>query len=77
MQAEIHVHPYIRSDTQTLVVERPLSADEQDTIRVLIIERLGHPFRLSFSYPERIERSRSGKFEEFVSRMATRADALP
>ena len=53
-----------------LVVERPLSADEEDAIRALILERLGYEFRLSFSYPERIERNRGGKFEEFVSRIA-------
>ena len=33
----------------------------------MIVERIGHPFTVQFSYPERIERSRSGKYEEFVS----------
>jgi phenylacetate-CoA ligase len=50
-----------------LVVERPLSREEERALQALIVRRLGHPFSLRFSYPQRIERSRSGKFEEFVS----------
>ena len=79
--APVVQHQIVQHDLEhveaRLVVERPLSADEEDTIRGLIIERLGHPFRLSFSYPERIERSQSGKFEEFMSRTAARADGSP
>ena len=50
-----------------LVTERPLTPDEER----LIVERsqrtLGHPFRLEFRYFEdRLPRSPSGKFEDFV-----------
>jgi phenylacetate-CoA ligase len=58
-----------------LVVERPLSGDEEDALRALILQRLGHAFRLSFAYPQRIERSAGGKFEEFLSRIVPRSDA--
>lgn len=49
-----------------LVVERPLTEDEERKLGAQILARFGHPFCLSFSYPERLERHRSGKFEEFV-----------
>lgn len=52
-----------------LVVERPLSGDQEQRLRGMILERLGHPFELRFSYPAAIERSTSGKYEEFVSRV--------
>jgi phenylacetate-CoA ligase len=52
-----------------LVVERTLSAAEEDALRALILRRIGHPFRLTFSYCEHIERGAGGKFEEFVSRL--------
>jgi phenylacetate-CoA ligase len=52
-----------------LVTERPLDAQEENALRELIVRRIGHPFRVAFSYPRRIERSPGGKFEEFVSRL--------
>lgn len=76
--APVVQHQIVQHDLEhveaRLVVERPLSSDEEDALRVLILERLGYAFRLSFSYPERIERSRGGKFEEFVSRTTVRPD---
>ena len=44
-----------------LVVERPLSPGEEDALRAILVESIGHPFEVAFSYPERIERSASGK----------------
>lgn len=71
--APVVQHQIVQHDLEhveaRLVVERPLSAEEEDTICMLILERLGYAFRLSFSYPERIERNPGGKFEEFVSRL--------
>lgn len=58
-----------------LVVERPLTAQEEEGLRTLITERLGFPFDLVFSYPDRIERSPSGKFHEFVSQIRAEAPA--
>jgi len=50
-----------------LVVARPLTAAEEDTLRALILKNLGHSFRLSFSYRDQIPRAASGKFEDFRS----------
>lgn len=50
-----------------LVVARPLTAAEEDTLRALILKNLGHSFRLTFDYRERIPRATSGKFEDFRS----------
>ena len=68
VQHQIVQHDVERVEAR-LVVERALTSDEEQALRALIVERLGHDFALTFSYPERIERSRSGKFEEFVSRI--------
>lgn len=48
-----------------LVVERPLTASEEESARATLCARLGHPFRVTISYHTEIPRSRSGKFEEF------------
>jgi phenylacetate-CoA ligase len=72
--APVVQHQIVQHDVEhieaRLVVERDLTADEESALRALIVERLGHDFRLSFSYPQRIERTRAGKFEEFVSHVA-------
>jgi phenylacetate-CoA ligase len=48
-----------------LVVEQNLSAEQEDKMRTLLTERLGHPFTMSFSYFDEIPRSTRGKFEDF------------
>ena len=50
------------------VVDRPLSGGEEERLRAVILEALGHPFRLTFSYLNgEIPRGAGGKFEEFIS----------
>ncbi len=53
-----------------LVVERPLTAGEEDRLRACIQEALGHPFPLVFQYLPEIPRTSSRKYEEFVSEVA-------
>lgn len=50
-----------------LVVERTLTAGEEDRLRTLVQQALGHPFPLTFAYLPEIPRTRSRKYEEFVS----------
>lgn len=50
-----------------LVVARPLTAAEEDTLRALIISNLAHPFTVSFVYRDDIPRSSAGKYEDFRS----------
>jgi len=50
-----------------LVVERALSATEEEGLRSLFTAAIGYPFAVRLSYFDRqIPRSRSGKYEEFV-----------
>jgi len=50
-----------------LVVERSLSPTEEDGLRALFHDWIGHPFALRFSYfYERFPIGPTGKFEEFV-----------
>ena len=65
VQHQIVQHDLERVEAR-LVVERALTSDEEEALRTIIIERLGHPFKVSFEYPAGIGRSKSGKFEEFV-----------
>ncbi len=53
-----------------LVVNRPLSADEEDTVRRMTVEQVGHPFRITLTYHDHIPRSRGGKYEEFRSEVS-------
>ncbi len=48
-----------------LVVERPLTADEEDQLRQRIRQRLGgRAFQIGFSYRDEIPRSSGGKYED-------------
>jgi phenylacetate-CoA ligase len=52
-----------------LVVERPLTGQEENNLATHVQTSLGHPFSLSISYFDgRIPVGPSGKFEEFVCR---------
>jgi phenylacetate-CoA ligase len=78
--APVTQHQIVQHDVDTiearLVIERPLLPREEEALRELILRRLGHAFALSLTYHPRIERSRSGKFEEFLSKVEpTSADA--
>jgi phenylacetate-CoA ligase len=48
-----------------MVVRRALTVDDEDRLRAAIGHALGAQFRIGFTYCETIERSASGKFEEF------------
>ena len=48
------------------VVTEPLSPEQEQGFKDLIVRSLGHPFRVTLSFHEEIPRSPSGKFEEFV-----------
>ena len=50
-----------------LVVARPLTAEEEERLKSVILEYLGHPFTLGFTYVDEIPRSAGGKYEDFVS----------
>jgi len=54
-----------------LVVARPLTEQEEDTMRALILKNLGHPFNLTFSYRAEIPLLPSGKYEDFRSEILT------
>lgn len=50
-----------------IVGPRPLTTEEVSEVTASMRERLGFPIRISFTYLDRIDRSRSLKFEDFVS----------
>ena len=50
-----------------LVVARPLTAEEEERLKSVILEYLGHPFTLGFTYVDEIPRSAGGKYEDFLS----------
>ena len=53
-----------------LVVAAPLEPAEQKALEKLILTKVPEGIRLSFTYPERLERSSGGKFEDFISEIA-------
>jgi len=51
-----------------LVVETPLTPAQEDSLRGIVQEALGHPFALHFVYFDNaLPRAANGKFDEFVS----------
>ena len=55
-----------------LVAEATITADQENRLRALIQDSLGHAFDLSFTYfDDEIPRAPGDKFEEFVCKIAT------
>ena len=54
-----------------VVPTRPFTPADERRISDSVIGRLGHPFRITFSYLEEIPRGPGGKFEDFRSEIAT------
>lgn len=54
-----------------VVAQRPLTAVEEAKLKGLICVALGHDFTVTIAYRDAIPRSASGKFEEFLSEMAS------
>jgi hypothetical protein len=50
-----------------IVASRALDGDEQARLAKSIQENLGHPFRITFSFPTDIPAHPNGKRETFVS----------
>lgn len=69
--AKIKQTQVIQKDLESIevkiVVDGKLDADQENLIRMSLIESLKYEFQIDFTYCEKIERSESGKFEEFLS----------
>jgi phenylacetate-CoA ligase len=50
-----------------LVATRPLTADEEEKLRAVIVKNLGSPFNVVFVYRDAISRSAEGKYEDYRS----------
>ena len=46
---------------------RATAPDEEERLKSVIFEYLGHPFTLGFTYVDEIPRSAGGKYEDFLS----------
>ena len=56
-----------------LVAKRRATPDEERRLRDAIVARIGYPFELRFSYPDKIARGATGKFEDFRSEIGNAA----
>jgi phenylacetate-CoA ligase len=57
-----------RSDIEVrMIAKRPLTGEEQETLRDDLAAQLVEPFNISFVYVDEIPRSREGKYEDFRS----------
>ncbi len=52
-----------------LVAGRKGTPEEENRLRSVIVERIGYPFEVGFSYVSEIPRSAGGKFEDFKSEL--------
>lgn len=53
-----------------VVVEDRLTEEQEARIRAVLQANLGHPFEVNISYHPALERSASGKFEDFISKIS-------
>jgi phenylacetate-CoA ligase len=58
-----------------VVPEEPVTDKHKTDLAAVLIRRLGYPFKIEFKIVESIPRSKSGKFEEFVSLLHEQTDA--
>ena len=49
-----------------LVGDRPITSSEEDALRQIIGAKLPMPIDIHFTYADKIQRSESGKFEDFI-----------
>jgi phenylacetate-CoA ligase len=72
--APVRRHQFVQKRRNSLearlVVERPLTADEEGNLRAHILSRLPEPFEITFSYVDDIPPSAGGKLENFISEVA-------
>ena len=61
------LQPDLESLEFRLVVKRPLTREEEDRLRTLLVEYFDYPFEIRLIYVDEIERAPSGKFEDFRS----------
>lgn len=54
----------------TFVVERPLTSAEEQKVKEIVQNALGHKFEIGCVYASHLARSKSGKFEEFICHVA-------
>jgi len=54
-----------------IVPTQPFTLEDERRISDSVVSRLGHPFRITFSYLEEIPRGPGGKFEDFRSEIVT------
>ena len=53
-----------------LVCARPLTASEEEALRRMLTEQLGHPFLFEFTYLDTLEGTSNSKYEDFVSHVS-------
>lgn len=53
-----------------LVAAREGTPEDERRLRAIIVERIGYPFEVDFTYPDCIARTPGGKFEDFRSEVA-------
>jgi phenylacetate-CoA ligase len=72
--APIRQHQFVQKSFQTiearLVLDTPLSADQEAVFRQRVLSQLPPDMQLQIVYCDRLERSASGKFEDFVSEVS-------
>ncbi|WP_193368343.1 phenylacetate--CoA ligase family protein [Pelagibius marinus] len=52
-----------------MVVSAPLTPEQEEATRELMVRNLGHPFRITFTYLDEIPLGPRGKYEEFISKV--------
>lgn len=72
--APVRRHQFVQTAhgrmTARMVVERPLTAEEEANLRAHIQSRLPEPFEIAFAYVDDIPLSEGGKLENFISEIA-------
>jgi phenylacetate-CoA ligase len=53
-----------------MVVSSPLTPEQEEKTRAMMVRNLGHPFRITFTYFDEIPLGPRGKYEEFVSEVS-------
>lgn len=72
--APVRRHQFVQTAhgrmTARMVVDRPLTAEEESNLRAHIQSRLPEPFEIAFAYLDDIPLSDGGKLENFISEIA-------
>ena len=78
--APVRQYQFVQKNLKTidvrLLVERELTESEKEKLQEWVVAKLDHPFKVTFSFVNEIQRSPWGKYQDFISEIDEKPESL-